>query len=188
MITFTSALLIAILSIILLVVVLLFPYFFSKQNQKVIETILSLQDVIRTQLEAGRKIENDKRILGLTLQAYERAALFLERINPVNIIPRLLKPGLKSSQLEKLLVDNIREEYEHNMSQQLYISDASWDQVKLAKESIIKLINTSATTIDNTAPGSDLAKEILTKGVDAEIKTIYQALAYLKSDLQKNFK
>lgn len=188
MISTTCALLIAIPSVILLIVVLVMPYFFSKQNQKVIETIISLQETIRAQLESGRKQENDKRMLGLKLQAYERAALFLERINPVNIIPRLLKAGLKSSQLEKLLVDSIREEYEHNMSQQLYISDTSWDQVKLAKESIIKLINTSATTVDNNAPGTDLAKEMLTKGADNEINTIYKALAFLKSDLQKNFK
>jgi hypothetical protein len=188
MINSTCTLLIAIPSVILLIVVLVMPYFFSKQNQKVIETIISLQETIRIQLESGRRMETDKRMLGLKLQAYERGALFLERINPANIIPRLLKPGLKSNQLEKLLVDSIRDEYEHNMSQQLYITDTSWEQVKMAKESIITLISTSATKVDDNAPGSDLAKEILTKGANNEINMIYKALAFLKSDLQKNFK
>jgi len=163
------------------------PYFFSKQNEKVIETIMSSQDMIRAQLESGRKMENEKKLIGLTLQAYERAALFLERINPVNIIPRLMKPGLKSIQLENMLVESIRDEYEHNMSQQLYITDAAWNEVKLAKENIINLINTSATKIDNNSQGSELAKEVITKGIGNEINSIYKALEILKSEMHKHF-
>ncbi len=74
--------------------------------------------MIRAQLESDRKLEKDKKLLGLRLQAYERAALFLERINPVNIIPRIIQPGQTVNMLETLLVNSIREKYEHNMTQQ----------------------------------------------------------------------
>ena len=187
MIDITCALLLAIPTAVLLVIVLVMPYFFSKQHQKAIEAISANQEMIRSRLESDRKLEKEKKILGLRLQAYERVALFLERINPVNIIPRILQPGQTVNKLEILLVNSIREEFEHNMSQQLYISDKAWEMVKMGKEDIIKLISTSAAGLDKKAPGSDLAKEILTKGFDNEINSINAALINLKKEMQKNF-
>ena len=187
MIDITCALLLAIPTIVLLVVVLIMPYFFAKQQQKAIEAINANQDMIRAQLESDRKLEKDRKLLGLCLQAYERAALFLERINPVNIIPRIIQPGQTVNMLETLLVNSIREEYEHNMTQQLYISDKAWELVKMAKEDILKLISTSASNLNKNAPGSELAKEILTKGFEKEINSVNNALINLKKEMQKNF-
>ncbi len=173
--------------VILLVVVLIIPYYLSRQNQRTIEAISANQELIRIQIESDRKLEKEKKLTGLTLQAYERAALFLERINPMNIVPRLLKPGMKANQLEMLLVSSIREEYEHNMSQQLYISDNAWELVKLAKENILNLINTSTASLKATATANELAREILTKSIEKEVVLLNKALSVLKQEMQKNF-
>lgn len=172
---------------ILLIVVLIIPYYLSKQHQKALEAIRANQELIQMQIESDRKLEKEKKLTGLTLQAYERAALFLERINPINIVPRLLKPGLKASQFEMLLVNNIRDEYEHNMSQQLYISDDAWEMVKLAKDNILNLINTSNAGLKGTTTANELARVILTKSIDKEVILINKALSVLKKEMQKNF-
>lgn len=187
MVDVTYTILLLIPTIGLLVVTLVMPIYFSRQNKKSLEAIVANQELIRIQLEADRKREQDKKLFALTLQAYERVSLFMERINPVNIIPRLLQPGQTAVKLESLIVNSIREEYEHNMSQQLYISDTAWKLVKSAKEDIIKLVGTAATKVDKNATGSDLAKEILTSGYDNEIKNLDAALAGLKKELRSNF-
>jgi hypothetical protein len=187
MIELPCILLISLAMAILLIVVLVIPYYLSKQNQRTLEAISANQKLIHAQIESDRKLEKEKKLTGLTLQAYERAALFLERINPINIVPRLLKPGLKASQFEMLLVNNIREEYEHNMSQQLYISDDAWEMVKLVKENILNLINTSNASLKSTATANELAREILTKSIDKEVVLLNKALSNLKKEMQKNF-
>lgn len=183
----TCSILLALAVVSLIFVVVIMPYFLSKQNQKAIEAIQANQEIIRDQLVSEHKLAKEKKLHGLSLQAYERVALFLERINPVNMIPRILQPGYTAAKLETILVNSIREEYEHNMSQQLYITEKAWDYVQSAKEDIIKLINTSAGKVDKKAPGSDLAKEILTKGYDNEIKSLNAVLRSLKKEMQKNF-
>ena len=180
-------LILSITTVILLVVVLIIPYYLSRQNQRTIEAISANQELIRIQIESDRKLEKEKKLTGLTLQAYERGALFLERINPMNIVPRLLKPGMRASQFEMLLVTNIREEYEHNMSQQLYISDDAWELVKLAKENVLNLVNTSSANLKATTSANELAREILTKSIEKEVVLLNKALSVLKKEMQKNF-
>lgn len=187
MIEIPCILLISFTMVILLIVVLIMPYYLSKQHQKALEAISANQELIHMQIESDRKFEKEKKLTGLTLQAYERAALFLERVNPINIVPRLLKPGMKASQFEMLLVNNIREEYEHNMSQQLYISDDAWEMVKLAKENIMNLVNASNASLKETATANELAREVLTKSIDKEVVLINKALSNLKKEMQKNF-
>lgn len=187
MIQYSCALMMVAALVVLLAVILVSLYFISKQSRKALDAINANQEMIRTRMESDRKLEKEKKLTGLTLQAYERVALFLERINPVNMIPRLLKPGINAGQFENLLASAIREEYEHNMSQQLYISDAAWERVKLAKENILNLISTSAAAIKGSDPASELAREILTKGIDNEIKLVDQALSAIKAEMLKNF-
>src|SRR5580692_10093889 len=75
------------------------------------------------------KLKRDKEIVLLRLQAYERLALFLERISPANVISRVRTPDMLSSELQYGMVKNIREEYEHNLSQQIYVSSAAWNLI-----------------------------------------------------------
>ena len=80
-------------------------------------------------------------ILPARLQAYERITLFLERISPQNLLIRLSDPAYSAREFQKLLLDEIRNEYNHNVSQQVYMSEEVWNLVKNAKEDLLMLIN-----------------------------------------------
>src|ERR1700741_2896889 len=60
-------------------------------------------------------------VLPSRLQAYERMTLFLERTAPQNLLVRINAPGLSAREFHRLLLDEIRNEYNHNVSQQIYI-------------------------------------------------------------------
>jgi len=100
-------------------------------------------------------------ITPLKLQAYERVVLFLERINPNTLVVRVNKHGFNAHQLHMELIKTIKSEYEHNLSQQIYISHGAWELVKTTKEEITKLINISATKVPQDNPANDLAMMIL---------------------------
>src|SRR6187399_2152934 len=87
------------------------------------------------------KMKRDKEIIMLRLQAYERLALFLERMNPASIVSRVRTPDMLANELQYAMVKTIREEYEHNLSQQVYISSNTWGLIVAAKDEIIKTIN-----------------------------------------------
>ncbi len=108
-------------------------------------------------LEAERRTGWDKTLLSLRLQAYERMILYLERITPANLIMRVSKPEMDAEQLQTVMVRTIREEFDHNLSQQLYLSDEAWGQIKKAREDLIRMINTAATRIKLNAPSHELA-------------------------------
>src|SRR3954470_20124591 len=74
----------------------------------------------------------------LRLQAYERIVIFLERAHPNTIVVRVNKHGMTSHQLHMELIKTIKSEYEHNLSQQIYISYGAWELVKTTKEEITK--------------------------------------------------
>src|SRR5579871_3178399 len=88
-----------------------------------------------------RKLEVRSRaietILPARLQAYERITLFLERISPQNLLIRLNNSAYTAFDFQRILLDEIRNEYNHNVSQQVYMSEAVWQQVKSAKEDLI---------------------------------------------------
>ena len=90
----------------------------------------------------------------LKIQAYERIVIFLERINPNSLVVRVNKNNMTARQLHLDLVSAIKSEYEHNLSQQIYISEGSWQFVKTAKEEIIQLINISSSKVPSDSNSS----------------------------------
>lgn len=187
MITTPVALLIFIPLFFILVAIVLVPFFISKQNKEIFGLLKENQEILRMQIEASRRQEADKKRITVTLQAYERMMLFLERINPANLVPRVLTKGLKSSTFQVLLVQNIREEFEHNMSQQLFVYNNSWELIKSAKEEIISLVNSSASKVKPDDEAGMLAREILLAGFKAENDPVKKAELNLKKDLKEIF-
>ena len=98
---------------------------------------------------------------GLRLQAYERLVLLTERIALPNLISRLNKPGISAFEMKLILTENIKQEFEYNSTQQLYVSPVSWDSVRNLKEQNIMLVNQVSASMDETASASDLNKKIL---------------------------
>jgi len=97
----------------------------------------------------------------LQLQAYERLVLLTERIALSELINRLYQPGLSSLEMKQLLLDNIRQEFAYNTSQQLYVSQLAWDAVRNLKEQEIMLINQVFSTLQPTDPAAIFTKKIL---------------------------
>jgi hypothetical protein len=133
------------------------------------------------------RLGNQKIITPIKLQAYERIALFLERIALNNLIVRVYKPGMSARMLQSELLKAIRAEFEHNLSQQIYISNDAWNAVKTAKEETIKAINIASSKVSDEASGTDLSKiifELITK-VD-KLPSEY-ALELIKMEIRQSF-
>lgn len=127
-------------------------------------------------------------ITPLKIQAYERVVIFLERIHPNSLVVRVNKHGMNAHQLHMELVKTIKTEYEHNLSQQIYVSYNAWELVKTAKEEIIKLVNISATKVPNENTSNDLAMMILNITANLEKKLPNEvALEYVKKEVSQIF-
>lgn len=125
--------------------------------------------------------------LPLRLQAYERIALFLERIAPNNLLLRLSLPGLPAKEFQHLLLNEIRSEYNHNVSQQIFMSEGVWELVKSAKEDLIITINESISEVNDEATALDLSKKIVEKSMSRPVDSIAHALSELKKEIQQSF-
>ncbi|MGM0498505.1 MAG: hypothetical protein ACQESJ_11345 [Bacteroidota bacterium] len=132
-------------------------------------------------------LKNRNVITPIQLQAYERLTLFLERISPDALAMRLNKEKLTVKQLQYEMLTTIRAEYDHNLSQQVYISSKAWETVKNAKEKTIKLINTTALSLKADAPGIHLSKALLEKVAEQETNATKVAIEYLKKEIRNYF-
>lgn len=141
----------------------------------------------RRRATAKQKAEASKTILNLRLQACERIMLFLERISPVQLISRI-KPGNTDAQTYRFsLIHSIREEYEHNITQQIYVSETVWEQVKSARESVTALINMLAGNLNDSSTANELATAILEEEMKTPLKQLETAKKSLKQEVKKLF-
>ncbi len=124
-------------------------------------------------------------VLPLRFQAYERVCIFLERISPNNLVMRTHQSGTSARELQSALLTTIRSEYEHNLSQQVYMSAHSWDYVKNAKEEVIKIINLSMASLPDDATGILLCKHIFELVVKSEVQPTQRALDAIKAEIRQ---
>lgn len=132
----------------------------------------------------GKSIET---ILPVRMQAYERITLFLERISPQNLLVRLNNPAYSAKDFHKILLDEIRNEYNHNVSQQVYMSEEVWNYVRNAKEDLIIQINEAAGSLKEDATSIELARQIFQAGLDKKVEPLAHALSELKKEIQQIF-
>ena len=132
----------------------------------------------------SRSIET---ILPNRLQAYERMCLFLERISPPNMLLRLNNPGYSAREFHKLLLDEIRNEYNHNVSQQIYMSEEVWNMIKNSKEDLTILINEASSQLEAEATSLDLARKIFELTLEKKVEPLGHALSELKKEIQQVF-
>jgi len=133
------------------------------------------------------KISLSKTITPIRLQAYERIILFLERISPHSLLIRINKPGLSVKQLQMKLIQAIREEYEHNLSQQLYVSAEGWKLTRNAKEQMIQLINGAALKLAENATSMEFNNKIIELSVEIGKLPNEKALDFLKKEVRELF-
>lgn len=131
------------------------------------------------------RMSNQKSLLPVRLQAYERMALFLERIAPGNLVLRLNQPGLPVPVMQSILVQTIREEFDHNVAQQIYISANTWELIKSSRDEMIKLVNTAAMGMPHDAKAIELSKRIIEFSVEITPLPSDIALAALKKEVKE---
>ncbi|MCB0380039.1 MAG: hypothetical protein KDD24_02200 [Flavobacteriales bacterium] len=140
----------------------------------------------RKQLLELRKA-NQNYTTPLRLQAYERMILFLERVSLNNLVSRVQKRGMSAKQFQSDLIITVRTEFEHNLSQQIYVSQAAWDTVKLAKEEVIKVINVSATQVKDDATSAELSQKIFEILLKLEVSPTQMAISTIKKEVRQLF-
>ncbi|HKZ38293.1 MAG TPA: hypothetical protein VJ184_11620 [Chryseolinea sp.] len=126
-------------------------------------------------------------VLPNRLQAYERMTLFLERVSPQNLLVRLNISGMPSREFHQLLLSEIRNEYNHNVAQQVYISENVWNLIKNAKEDLILSINDAAGEMNMESTSLDLSRKIFEKSINKQVDPIAHALVELKKEIQQTF-
>ncbi len=131
--------------------------------------------------------KNQEIVVPIRLQAYERIVLLLERITPSNLVSRLSSSDYTAEEFQQILVHEIRNEFNHNLSQQVYMSDSAWTYVTTAVEQTISIVNSSRNALDGEAKGFDLARAILENTAGEEMNTSKQAIKYIKEEIQDVF-
>jgi hypothetical protein len=132
-------------------------------------------------------LKNRKLITPLRLQAYERVILFLERISPESLIMRISQTGMTSKQLQSEILTSVRAEFEHNLSQQLYLSNEAWEMVKSARSNTIKLVNMASDKVSGDSPYIQLSTTMLEMVMEMEKTPSSAAIDFLKKEVQKLF-
>lgn len=118
--------------------------------------IASLKKIVHAEKKGG-----DPETLKLQLQAYERITVLAERISLQNLLSRVPNAGLSSREMQISLIENIKQEYEYNVSQQIYILPEIWRAVDNLKEQNIYIVNQLASSLPPHASAMDLNKQII---------------------------
>ncbi|MGP1515569.1 MAG: hypothetical protein ACTTJH_06385 [Bacteroidales bacterium] len=174
-------LLIAIIFVTALVIV---SYYMLRQTKEFItneqkKTLLEIQKISESELK--------RTLTPIQLQAYERLILFLERMKPDNLVLRCYQPNMNTKLLRDVMIQNIRDEYEHNLSQQLYISSQSWVYIKNAKEEIINTLNSLVSKQDEMLTATQYAGMLFEK-MALQYNQMELAQEFLKKEIQDKFK
>ena len=127
--------------------------------------------------------EGKKHTTTLKLQAYERMTMFLERITPSNLIFRVKVQNENKQAYEMSLIHTIEKEFEHNITQQIYISDECWNVISTSKDSTIQLIIDVAK--DTTITNSDQLREAILNKVMKKQTPSDTALAVIKKEVRR---
>ncbi|MDX1652806.1 MAG: hypothetical protein R3277_09965 [Brumimicrobium sp.] len=150
--------------------------FLKKQGEKEISA-LSVQ----------LKKERQQFFLEPRIDAYQRIVLLMERINPHNLVMRLHNPNSSAVMMQTELLSTIRNEFDHNVAQQIFISLEAWEMVRKSKEETIKIINIAAKQMDENASATDLSSKIFEIVSELEELPTEITIKLLKKELQRLF-
>ncbi len=139
------------------------------------------------QREFEFRVQNSGKITPVRLQAYERFTLLLERLSPQSLLIRVNPHDKTAGKYHQELLNTIRQEFEHNLSQQIYISPILWETLRGARENLISIINKSSEETEDNASALSLSKKIFDNWMSEENDPIAIALKELKKEVSKMF-
>jgi hypothetical protein len=129
----------------------------------------------------------DNQTLPLRLQAYERIVLFVERINPSNLLVRISGSGQSAAELHYMAVQELNNEYQHNITQQVYVSSRAWAVVRRLKDDTANLLNTTLRGLPENATALDFSRALLTHLSQVENNPYEVAAGMIHKDLEELF-
>ena len=141
----------------------------------VVALIVALFSLLRPPKKEKKSAVEEFNAVPLQLQAYERLVLLTERISLPNLISRLNQPNISAKEMQVHFIEAIKQEYEYNASQQIYVSPIAWEAVRNLRDQNMLIINQVAGLVPNDASGNDLAKkilEVIMQQQDAALHTI----------------
>jgi len=128
----------------------------------VIALLTSIYTLVIKSKPQVQKTANDNFLTKpLRLQAYERLVLLIERIALPNLISRLSQPGLSARDMQFLLLESIKQEYEYNSSQQIYVSETAWNAVRSLRDQNLLMINTISKSLPADATATELNRQLM---------------------------
>ncbi len=146
----------------------------EKQLDKPDELAEKKAKTIQLKLFHKEKETSRQFLLPLQIQAMERLILYLERIQPQSLVKRNLPQSGNLRSFHLALLQNIREEFEHNLAQQLYVSEKTWQLISTAREELIKQINLAVSNLPENASAEQLASILLTLEISVTQKAIQE--------------
>lgn len=147
---------------------------------------LLIRNMIKNDQDKRRQeliLQNSRTVIPIKLQAYERIILFLERISLESLLVRISSPGSNAAQLHSALLSTIRSEFEHNLSQQIYMSPQAWEVVRNARSNMIKIINGEFEKLPEKSNGIDLSKKLLETIMELDKEPTRAAIDYIKGEV-----
>ncbi len=149
---------------------------------------LLLRNMIRNDQDKRKQeliLQNSRTVTPIKLQAYERIVLYLERISLESLLVRVSSKDMTAAQLHATLLNTIRSEFEHNLSQQIYMSQQAWEVVRNARSNTIKIINSEADKMVADSSGMALSKQLLEKIMELEKEPTRAAIEYIKNEVAR---
>ena len=151
-------------------------------------TWIILRNMIKNDQDKRRQeliLQNSRTVTPIKLQAYERIVLFLERISLESLLVRVSSPDMTVPQLHTVMLNTIRSEFEHNLSQQIYMSPQAWEVVRNARSNMIKIINSEVEKLPADSSGMSLSKRLLEKIMELEKEPTRAAIDYVKNEIAR---
>lgn len=160
----------------------------------VFAALLAIYYVLKTDIQRFfnlKSIELNKdakaQLLPLRLQAHERLILFVDRINPANLLVRLHQQGIGIGALQAGILNEIRSEYQHNITQQLYLDATTWTVVRKLKDDTIAMMNNAVQGLPADANGIELSKSVLQHMATISENPYDLTIELIKKDIEKLF-
>lgn len=147
---------------------------------------LVLQNMIKNDQDKRKQeliLQNSRTVTPIRLQAYERIVLFLERISLESLLLRVSLQDMTAQQLHSAMLNAIRSEFEHNLSQQIYMSQQAWEVVRNARSNMIKLINNEVESLPPDSSAMSLSKKLLEKIIELEQEPTRAAIDFVKAEI-----
>ena len=149
---------------------------------------LVIRSTVKTDQDRRKQelvLQNSKTIIPIRLQAYERIILFLERISLESLLVRVSSPDMTAAQLHSALLTTIRAEFEHNLSQQIYMTPQAWEVVRNARSNTIKLINTEIEKMPPNSTGISFSKRLLENIMEMDKEPTRAAIDFVKAEIAR---